>query len=330
MSDALDRRGAIARILPAGPAQSDDATLYATGIVYTVDPVKKTVQVGTRQGTVTLPAIADRYQSGGLARILLDPIQTRPVLVAGAVDPAAPAVVAGVSATGSGTVTITYQGASVTIPTASGTYTVGQSAWVILDEWGVPVVAVGPSTAPAPGWASSTAPGSGGTVVATATIGSQDSGTWLTSGGRWDSWNTDRYGGRTDIYQGDAYGSGPLLGWAGYGDQIVNLGAVAISSILLTARKNDVNGLSAALTVQGTASGGRPGGAPAGAAYGTASTAAIGPGNWGTVNLPAALNEAFRTGAVKGLIAVGSDYGGFGGTATPGSFVLTITYTKNV
>lgn len=327
MSDLLDRRGAIAKIMPAGPDQSDDAAIYTSGIVYAVDPVKKTVQVGVRGGTVTLPAAADRYVSGGLARVVIDPIQTRPVLVVGAVNPAATAVVVGVFGTGTGTVTITYQNVSYTIPTASGTYTVGQSAWAILDEWGIPIVAVGPSTQVAPGWAGTAPPGSSGTVTAQATIGPQSSGTWRADYSRWDSWNTDRYGGPSDIYQGNDYGSGLLLGLACYGDQIVNLGAVAISSITMSARKTD-DGLTAALTVQGSPNGTRPAGAPSGSGD-TTSTAAIGSGGWGTLSFTANMCEAFRTGASKGLVAVGSQYAGFGGTATPGSFVLNITYTKN-
>jgi hypothetical protein len=327
MSETLERRGAIGRILPAGPAKSDDAATFATGIVYVVDPVKATVQVDVRGGIVVLPAIADRYVTGGLARVLLDPIQTRPILVAGAVNPGLPMVIAGVFATGTGTVTIAYQGAQVTIPTASGTYTAGQSAWVALDEWGQPVVAFGPSTAPAPGWTAPVVPGGGGTIVASATIGPQVSATWRSAYSRWDSWNTDRYGGPSDIYQGNDYGSGQLIGFAGYGDQIVNLGAVTITGIDLQARKTD-DGNTAALTVQGSADGARPGGAPGGSGD-TASSPPIGSGSSGLLSFTPNMREAFRTGASKGLIAVGSQYGGFGGTATPGSFVLNITYTKN-
>ena len=39
--------------------------------------------------------------------------------------------------------------------------------------------------------------------------------------------------------------------------------------------------------------------------------------------------EALRTGAAKGLLAVGGSYAGFGGTTTPGSFTLAIQYTRN-
>lgn len=327
MSELLTLRGAIASAMPAGPSQSDDAAVYTTGIVYAVDPAKRTVQVGIRGGTVTLPATAARYTPGGLARVLIDPIQTRPVLVVGAVDPAAPAVVAGVVATGAGTVTITYQAVSSTIPTASGTYTVGQSAWVILDDWGVPVVAVGPSTQPAPGYVPPTTPGGGNVVTARASIGPQGSGTWRAAYSRWDSWNPDRYGGPSDIYQGNDYGSGLLLGLASYGDQVVNLGAIAITGITLAARKTD-DGNTAALTVQGSPNGTRPGGAPSSSGD-TASSGPIGSGGWGSLDFTANMREAFRTGAAKGLVAVGSQYAGFGGTATPGSFVLDITYTKN-
>ena len=329
MSDLLDRRGAIAKILPSGPAQSDDAQLVTTGVVYAVDATKYTVQVGVRGGLVTLPAVAGLYTLGGLARVLIDTVQARPICVLGPVTPAATTVLVGVTATGSGTVTITYAGISYTVPTTSGSYTVGQSAWVALSTWGIPVLAIAPSTTTAPGYVPPTPPPSGGTVTATATIGPQVSGTWQSSVSRWNNWNSGRYGGPTNIWQGNAYGSGPLAGFAGYGDQIVNLAATAILSITMQAKKNDTNGLSAALVVQGTAYGTQPPASPISGAFTSASTPSIAPGGWGSLTFDAPLCEAFRTGAAKGLVAVGSQYGGFGGTATPGSFVLTVTYTKN-
>lgn len=328
MSDLLDRRGKINRILPAGPDQADDGSPLATGIVYAIDPVKGTVQVGIRGGVVVLPAVAGLYTSGGFARVQLDPNHGRPVCVLGPVTRAAGSVLCGVSGTGTGTVTIGYNGTVYTIPTAAGTYTVGQSAWVSLDNWGVPVVAIGPSTTAAPGYVPPAPPPTGTVVTATATIGPQWSGTWQGSQSRWNNWNSTRYGGGSNIYQGSYSSSGLLQGFAGYGDQVVNLGALSIVSITMQARKNDTNGLSAALVVQGSPSGTQPGGAPSSSGD-TASTPTIGPGGWGGLTFTTNMCTAFRTGAAKGLCAVGSDYGGFGGTATPGSFVLQITYTKN-
>lgn len=326
----LNLVGMLAASTAQGPGLDDDSSLVVTGTVYEIDPVKGSVRVGIRGGSVWLPAVADRYDANSLARVLLDPTAARPVLVLGAVTPRAPVELGVVKATGAGTITVTIRGTDASIPAPLGTYTVGQSAWVQLDGWGTPVVAMAPSTTTAPGSGGGSAPGAGGgTVVATATIGPQMSGTWQPSVGRWNNWNANRYGGPTNIWQG-AYGSsGTLLGFAGYGDQVANLGALSIEEIILSARKNDTNGLSAALTVQGTAHGAQPPGSPVAGAFTTASTPTIGPGGWGDLGFDAALREAFRTGAAKGLVAVGSPYGGFGGTATPGSFVLKIRYTKN-
>jgi len=328
VSDILSLRGKIARILPAGPDQADDGTLVATGTVYAIDPVGFTVQVGIRGGVVTLPALAGLYTPGGLARVLIDANHARPVLVLGPVTPAAGTVLVNVTATATGTVTISYNGSTYTIPTVAGTYTAGQTAWVALNTWGIPTVAVGPSTSIAPTTGGATAPSTAQVVTATATIGPQVSGTWQPSQGRWDNWNSSRYGGPSNIYQGNAYGSGTLQGFAGYGNQIVNLGAISIISITMQARKNDTNGLSAALTVQGSPSGTQPGGAPSSSGD-TASTGSIAPGAWGGLTFTGPMCAAFLSGAAKGLCAVGSQYGGFGGTSTPGSFVLQITYTKH-
>lgn len=326
---ALNLVGLAAQATAQGPGIDDDSSLVTTGSVYEVDPAKGRVRVSVRGGVVWLPAVAGRYDANSLARILIDPTAARPVLVIGAVTPRKPVELGAVLATGTGVITITLAGVEYTIPAPIGTYTVGQSAWVQLDEWGIPVIAVAPSTTTAPGGGGGSNPGGGGTVVATATIGPQISGTWQPSVGRWNNWNANRYGGPTNIWQGSYGSSGTLLGFAGYGDQIANLGAVTIDEVILSARKNDTNGLSAALTVQGTTHGTQPPGSPVAGAFTSASTPTIGPGSWGDLAFDGSLREAFRTGAAKGLVAIGSFYGGFGGTATPGSFVLKIRYTKN-
>lgn len=325
----LNILGQLQRATAQGPKVADDTALVATGTVYEVDAAGGRVRVGLRDGDVWLPAIAGRYVASSLVRVLLDATAGRPVLVLGPVQPQKPAVL-GIIVAGptSGILTVKIEGGQYDVPAPMGAYTVGESAWILLDGWGAPMLALGPSSTITEDSGDSEAPASGGsTVVATATIGPQVSATYR-SGYGWDRWNTNRYGGASSIYQGNAFGSGVLIGFAGYGDQIANLGAISIDEITMAARKVDTNGLSAALTVQGTAAGSRPGGAPAPGAFDTASTPTIGPGAWGSLTFPPGLREAFRTGAAKGLVAVGGAYGGFGGTSTPGSFVLQIRYTK--
>lgn len=329
MTDLLSIAGLLQRATAQGPGMDDDSAVTITAPVYEVDAAKARLRVGVRGGDVWLPAVAGRYSTTSLARILLDPTSSRPVQALGPVFPRKPAELFPVTATGSGTITVTVAGASVVVPAPLGTYSVGQSAWVMLDDWGTPFYALGPSTTASSGGGSGSAPGgAGGTVSATATIAPQWSGTYR-SGWGWDTWNTHAYGGRSDIHQGSAYGSGLLIGLAAFGDQIVNLGAASIDEITMAAKKTQTNGAAATLVVQGSPNGSKPAGAPSGSGA-TAATGSIPPGGWGSVSLPASIRDAMRTGAVKGLIAVGSEYGGFGGTATPGSFVLQVRYTKNV
>lgn len=326
----LDFRGALARFLPQGPGVEDDSSLIAVGIVIAVDAAKYRVTVTVRGGTVTLPAIAAPYQAGALAVVLWDATSARPVRVLGLISPI-PSTVLGTLTTplSGGNVTVSVLGSTVTVPALPGAYTAGQTAWIALDNWGRPVLALGPSSTVAP-----PAPGGGGggggssVVTASVTIGPQSTGTYRSSYGKWDTWGASTGWGLSDIYQGNGYGSGgTLIGLATYGDQIVNLAAIAIPKITLTARRNS-SGSGGALMVQGSPHGSRPGGAPSSSGS-TATAASVGSGQWTSVDLPADICEAFRTGAVKGLVAVGGAYAGFGGTAAPGSFSLSIQYTRN-
>lgn len=332
MSD-LDLRGLIAAATPQGPSEASDAGLVTTAPVYAVDVPGRRVQVAVHGTAMWLPAVAARYRiaadgtttAQGTARVLLNATTGRPALVVGAVDPSDPAVLGTVTATATGTVTVTVYGTSYTLPAAPSTYTVGQTAWVLLSDWGVPVLVLGPSSLASSTQTAPTPPSSGGSAQASFTIGPQWSGTYRTGQG-WDQWNTGRYGGRSDLYQGNAYGSGTLTGLATYGDQLVNLGATSLDQITLSARRN-ADGSSGSLTVQGTSAGSKPGGAPSGSGT-SATTGTAGPGGWTSVDLPADVREALRTGAAKGLVAIGAGYGGWGGTATAGSMVLTGTYTR--
>jgi hypothetical protein len=241
-----------------------------------------------------------------------------------------PAAVLGkVTATSTGKVTVTVFDSSFTIDATGAGYTVGQSAWVLLDDWGTPVLSIAPSSAGALTGGDPSAPTVPTTTTAIATIGPQSSGSYRSDYSKWDVWATNIHGGASDVYQGNGGGSGPLTGLACFGDQIVNLGALSIEQITLSVKRNGSGSGNVALTVQGSPDGVRPTGAPSGSGA-TASTAVLARGTSGSVDLPSTLRDAFRTGAAKGLIAVGGTYAGFGGVGTPGSFVLTVRYTRAI
>lgn len=330
MSDLdLDYAGLLDQQLPQGAGQGDDSSMISTAIVRDVDVPGRRLRAGVRGGDVWLPAPTARYKIGGLCRVLLDPIAGRPVAVFGAVDTRDPVVLGRViSGPTSGKLTVNVEGTQYVLDVPMGAYTTGGSAWVLLDDWGIPKIIYGPSSL-TPGGGSAPSSGSDTTVIAAkATIGPQSSGTWRYDRNSWDTWGNDIHGGVADIYQGNQYGSGPLKGLACYGDQIVNLGALEITSMVLSATRNGSGSGTVALAVQSSASGDRPGGAPS--SYGAVVT--LDPASTGqqvSVALPAAVREDFRIGSAKGLAAVGGAYAGFGGTTVPGSFTLAIEYTRN-
>ena len=328
MSD-LDLRGLILAAVPQGPDAGADASLVTTALVYAVDAPGRRVQVSIQGTALWLPAVAGRYKisatAQGLARVLLNATTGRPALVLGPVDPQDTAVLGTVTATGTGTATVTVLGSSYALPAAVATYTVGQTAWVLLSDWGIPLLVVAPSVLPATTSSTPTPPTAPTSETAAAVIGPQWSGTYRVGSG-WDRWNTNRYGGRSDVYQGNAYGSGQLIGMAAYGDQVANLGATTINSISIQVYRQSDSYVNS-LTVQGSASGAQPAGAPSSSGTSTASNAVAG-GQWATIALPSDVREAFRTGAVKSLVVVGSAYGGWGGAGTGGSMVMSIGYTR--
>lgn len=319
-------------LLPKGISKTTDATFTSTGDVYSVDPINGTATVNVRGGVVTLPAVADRYSGDSLARVLHDPFTGRPVSVIGAVFPADPYTVLTISAVGTGNITVSVPsggvlpGNSVQVPAPAGTYSVGGTAYVLTDEWGMPSYALCNASDPAPPVVAPKPPPSAPTTVtATARIVPTWSGSYRTGFG-WNDWNTSRYGGVSDIYQGNEFGSGVMVGLAIYGSAVKNLGAVSIQKITLSAYKNN-DGLSATLVVQDSDYTSKPGGSPS--SSGDTASVHISPGGWGTLTFTSNMCEAFRTGAAKSLCAVGSNYGGFGGTGHSGSFVLNVSYTKN-
>ncbi len=328
MSD-LDLIGLLAASTAVGPGVEDDAAFTATATVLAVDAAGRRVRVMLRGSDVWLPANPSRYKVNAPARVLLDPTRGRPALVLTTLDPRPPDLLGTViSGPTGGVITISVEGTSYTVPCMPGAYTVGQTAWAGTDDWGIPSIVRAPSTAAAPEPVAPPVAPPASIVTATATIGPQQSGTYRAgSYNRWDVWGGGLGGGLASIYQGNAYGSGPLTGLACYGDQIVNLGALAITKATLTVKRNASGSGPVALTVQGSPHGTRPLGAPSSSGT-SASTAPIALNGTGTVDLPTDVCEALRSGTAKALAAVGGAYAGFGGTSIPGSFTLSIQYTR--
>jgi len=161
-------------------------------------------------------------------------------------------------------------------------------------------------------------------VTRTTTITPEWSGTWRAIRSAWDRWNVDRYGGRSTMYQGNAYGSGDLTGLATYGSQITALKAVDITSMVLTLVGADV--ASATVRVQGSSNSSRPAGAPS--VTGSTFTGSPGESGKDNVAVPSSVRDAFRTGAVKGLVVNGSGYTAVRGTSLASGMALKVTYTK--
>lgn len=155
------------------------------------------------------------------------------------------------------------------------------------------------------------------------TIKPKWSGTWRTDRAAWDRWNTDRYGGRSTMYQGSAYGSGNLEGLAVYGTQLRDLGADSIDAITVSLVSAGLSGTGGpTVTLQGSPQGSKPGGAP------SSSGATVSGTPTEKVSLPSSIREAFRTGDVRGLALVGSNYQAVRGTSAAAGMVLTVTYTR--
>lgn len=309
------------------PAPPTDGLLTIEARVLAVDVPAALVRVSIGGSDVWLPAIAGRYVvSAGVAsrcRVLLDPAQGRPELVLGPVTVRAPIVPATLTAVAGQTGTVTLDGVAHTVPCMVASY--GQpprAVWVSLDDWGRPVLVLGTSgvvdeSTPPP------IPGGdgGGTVQVTTSIGPQWSGSWRSNRGAWDRWNTDRYGGRSTLYQGNGSGSGPMIGLATYGDQIVNLGAISIDRVQVAIRSVGLASGSPAVTVQGSPHGSQPGGAPS-------SSGDTATGMGGLVDLPGSVREGMRTGAIKGLATVGGAYSAAAGAGNGDGMALAVTYTR--
>ena len=215
---------------------------------------------------------------------------------------------------------------------ASADYTGATAVRVLMDR-GRPVQVLGPAGAipitPSPGGGQSLPPPPPppAPIIETASrvILPSATGTWRAIRAAWGRW-----GHAADTAQGNADGSGPLIGLACYGDQVVALGASSITRATLTLVQNPDSGYATpwAAVVQGSPHRSLPAGAPT--ASGTSTTVPMpgrGRGTTATADLPADVRNALRTGAVKGFAMNGAAYGSALGAGRHGqAWALTLDY----
>ncbi|WP_217183365.1 hypothetical protein [Streptomyces sp. AC495_CC817] len=309
--------------LPQGIRPGADAGALVTGTLRGLDPENGLAQVSiTDSSSLWVPAVPAIYPPGGQVRLLrspldggrvtmcLGPVRAGQMLVGGVVKAVNAAV---------GLLTVTTLDADFDLSYSPGTYAPGTAVHVVrsASRYGLPEHVLGPSgnyNAANPGQPGGGTTNPGQLVSRQATILPQWTGSWKSAQSRWDSWNLDRYGGRSTLWQGNGYGSGPMTGLAVYGNQIVALGAQSIDRIQVAVYRADSSVSAGKVAVlQPSPHGTRPAGAPSGSGA-TASSPALTPNQGAQVDLPSGVFEAFRTGASKGLITVGSDYAGFSGT----------------
>ena len=118
-----------------------------------------------------------------------------------------------------------------------------------------------------------------------------------------------------------------MTGLACYGDQIVNLGATAITSISAALTRVGTGATTAVtLTLQGSPHGSRPAGAPSGS--GDTASMPLLRGQSAGLGLTSAQREGLRTGSFKGLLLMGGDYAGVKGVTRADGMALSISYTR--
>lgn len=333
MSD-LDVLPLIAEKDRQAPPPAADATLVIDALVLAVDIARREVQVAFRGVGLWLPAQPGRYLVGGSgadngrARVQMDPIAARPVLVLGPVNPRPGLLRGSMTASGAETATVNIEGTSYVLPYMVGTYgSLPRTVWVTTDDWGVPVRIDGPTAVaappPPPPPPPAPVPPPPSSVAATATLGPQWSSGYRHRTGKWGGSD-----GPSDLFQGTGPGIGQVTGLATYGDQIVNLGASSIQRIRVRVQRlGGGNYAPVALVVQASEHAFAPNGAPSGSGP-TFTLPAVGIGGWAEADLPVSFLNAFHAGTAKGLVVAGTDYSRWGGTAVPGSMVLTVDYTR--
>ncbi|MEV7827497.1 hypothetical protein [Microbacterium enclense] len=313
-----------------------DRGALVTATLVGLDPERKLAQVSlSGSDGVWVPAVPAIYSPGGGVMVSRSPLDGGRLTQCVAPLADADLIVAGVVKainSAAGTLTVETLGGLFQLPYNAAAYTVNAPVYVRRDpqRFGAPVhvdglqgnyVAPTPDT---PGEGTANAPK---LETRQAVIQPQQSGSWRSSQGRWDNWNTDRYGGISTLWQGNDYGSGVMVGWAGYGDQVRNLGAEKITGLWVNVvRADSSSSAGKAATVQGSPDGSRPGGAPGGSGD-TATSNGLTPGQGQSLQLPGSTYDTWRTGGFKGIRLTGGDYGGFAGTSRADGMALTVQYT---
>lgn len=318
---------------------SGDLRPWSAGVVLSVDHAGARVTVDVDGTAVVLRRIAAAYRPGDVVAVVRDPSRSGAgQYVAGVIGPVAPIWRPGTITaidTGAKRITVTVDGSSMVLPHLTGTYVVSDVVGVLLDpasEMGGLVLGVIQSAPTAPtSPLTPTSPTTDTSQQFTALIRPTWSGTYRTTRSAWDRWNTGSYGGRSDLYQDGSAESGALTGLACYGDQLVNLGATAFTSVDLTLINNGSGySGSAAFGVKGSSNGTQPAGAPS-TSGSTFTSGSIAKGATSTLTLTdSTLLAGMASGAIKGLALVGATYAGVYGTSRADGMALAVTYTKAV
>lgn len=322
----------LSSLIPDGiPAGTDRSSIVA-GTLLGIDIDAGQVQVSVAGSEpVWVPAHPSIYEPSSRVRIRRSVVNGgRLEFCEGPISPG-PAVVTGtIVSVGDDLIEVETLGSSYELPFVSSTYDPGDPVLVLRHpgRFGIPQTVLGIAgedrPTPTPG-GGTTNPGQ--TQSRQAVISPQDSGTFKVAQSRWDSWNTDRYGGIAALWQGNAYGSGQLIGWAGYGEQVMNLHASSVEKIWVDVVRSDSSVTSGrSVSLRGSSAGTRPGGAPD-AVGDAAGSSPMAPGQSQRIELPSSSYEAWRTGGIRGLRTAGSDYLAVFGTSRGGAMALTIQYT---
>lgn len=321
----------MAALVPEGVRPGSDVSSLVTGVVVGLDIPGGLVQVTVGvSDPVWVPAAPFIYEPGARVRLRRSPLDGGRLEYCEGPIVSPDCVVTGLlSAIGSESATVDLLGDTFEIPFAASTYSPGDSVLVLRHPsgFGVPQAVLGVAGT------TRSAENPGGGVgnpgqqqSREAYISAQASGSYRTAYSRWDTWNTDRYGGVRALWQGNSYGSGPMVGWAGYGDQVANLRADAIDNIWVDVVRSDSSVSSAkSVVLQGSPSGTRPSGEPAGSGA-TVASPGLTPEGGARIRLPDSTYEAWRTGGIKGLRTSGSDYLALYGWDRGGAMVLTVQY----
>jgi hypothetical protein len=313
-----------AQTLPEGIQPGAERGALITGRLVGLDPDAGIVQVSVNDSDpIWVPAVPGIYTPDGPVRLLRSPIDGGKITTCTGPVQAGQPIVGGVVKTvnsGVGQLVVTALNQDWTLPYNPGTYSAGTAVHVLRSEaqYGRPVFVQGPSgnfNHASPGQPGGGAANPGQLVDRQAVLVPVWSGSWRSSFSRWDSWNTDRHGGRSTLWQGNGFGSGPMIGLAGYGDQILALGAQQITRMQVSVYRADNSSSGGKVPVlQPSPHGGFPGGAPTVSPAAAVAGPALAFGQAAQVDLPSSVFEGFRVGSFKGIATVGSDYAGFSGT----------------